>query len=161
MSCTKSRARCGSRRRVAAALTTVLALAACGGGTSTSSSAGARSAGLTPTGTANGGITGSALPAGVVALPTFHMAAVTPPPPSGVDVGGTNASSRQAPVTVPLSVAAASIDTARLTPAGHRRPRAVPAGGYMNLRRLNAWISSAPSANQSPRVLRAAKRNCQ
>jgi len=81
MPCMTSRIPRARRRPVALALTTLRALAAGGGGTLTSSTAGASSAGVTPTGTAPGGIAGSALPAGVVALPTFHRAAVTPPPP--------------------------------------------------------------------------------
>jgi len=56
------------------------------------------------------------LPAGLSALPTYHMAAVIPPPPGDIDVGGTNASARQEPARFALGAEAASIDTTRLSP---------------------------------------------
>ena len=102
-----------TRRRIHAAvagLGIALGLGACGGGS------GASQAGATPSAGAATLAAEHALPAGLVALPSFHMAAVVPPPPADIDVGGTNASARQAPLSIALSTAAARIDTKRLTP---------------------------------------------
>lgn len=111
MNCTQLTTQYARLRPVALTVITLLGVSACGGGAGGSNTGTA----ATPAGTASSPPLG-ALPASVIALPTYHMAAVTPPPPSAIDVGGTNASSTQPPATVALSTAAAGIDTARLTP---------------------------------------------
>lgn len=107
-------------RQLLLGLCATQALAACGGGSSagTADTASVATAAViaSPGAPATTALPVSALTRPVVARPTFHMAAIVPPPPSDVDVGGTNASARMAPRTFALSAAAAHIDTARLTP---------------------------------------------
>ena len=129
-------------RRVLVALYLLAGLSACGGGNSdpvatTGAAATAPSPGVMP---APAAVAPAPLPSGISAQPTYHMAAVVPPPPDDVDVGGTNASAREAPARFALSAEAADIDTAGLTPEllaaalqpGHPRAvarAALPAGG--------------------------------
>jgi hypothetical protein len=99
-------------------------LFACGGGSATSGSSSAvaatNSAGSSASASSGLGTTSAlpahAPPASLVALPTFHMAPIAPPPPSDLDVGGTNASASMPPKTFAMDAAVARIDTARLTP---------------------------------------------
>jgi len=151
--------RAATLRLAALALATACALNACGGGNSSGSAA----ASASTTGIGPASAAGSVLPASVVALPTFHMAAVTPPAPSDIDVGGTNASAHQAPLAVPLSADAATIDTARLSPESLRAQlqglaARSGAGGVRSSQRAAAPDGAKPlsSAVYTPAQIRAA-----
>lgn len=161
---TQPNSRHNTLRRLAISTTIIIGLAACGGGSTSGAGAPAGSAANAPA-SGSGGIATGALPAGVVAQPTFHMAAITPPPPSDVDVGGTNASSRQPPVTIALSADAAAIDTARLTPEAlttqlQSLAAARHAGGITPNQRIaisaNGNITPQSTAVYTPAQIRAA-----
>jgi len=96
-----------------------LALSACGGGSADPVPGASAAAAAAVPGTAAPAPSAAALPlpAGLIAQPTYHMAAVIPPPPSDIDIGGTNASAAQEPARFALGAEAAAIDTTRLSPA--------------------------------------------
>ncbi len=159
----------------ALSLGALLALAGCGGGGSGSAEAVQATA---STSTVSASIESAALSAGTastVLQPTFHLAPVLLPEPSGVDAVDNAASARAAPHAQDLSADEAAVDTRRLTvqalQAGARsRALAAPTGAvapaaasatattYTPAQIRSAYgMPALPPANAVPTALQAAQ----
>jgi subtilase family serine protease len=118
------------------------ALNACGGGGSPAPDSAVALAGAAPA-TAS---SAAAMPAGLEALPAFHMAPAVLAEPSDVDVGGTNVSGRLPAQHFSIAASLAGLATARLTPQALAQEIA-------GIERSHAASTAGREATASPKAI--------